>query len=102
MTTTLRRHLSTAGPAVVLGLAAALARADAGKEEAHNVRLVGFHDLAARSAYQPTIKQQGSRWIAYVGSHGGRQVNTLTGQLEENGTSILDVTDPRAPELLHH
>ena len=45
---------------------AAAAQAGAG-EEAHNVRLVGFHDLAARSAYQPTIKRQGERWIAYVG-----------------------------------
>ena len=71
-------------------------------EEARNVRLVGFHDLAARSAYQPTIKRQGDRWIAYIGSHGGRSVNPLNGQLEENGTSILDVTDPAAPRLLAH
>lgn len=77
-------------------------QAPAEREEAHNVRLVGFHDLAARSAYQPTIKQQGNRWIAYIGSHGGRQVNPLTGQLEENGTSILDVTDPRKVKLLYH
>ena len=62
----------------------------------------GFHDLAARSAYQPTIKRQGERWIAYIGSHGGRMHNPLTGQMEENGTSILDVTDPRAPRLLAH
>src|SRR5436190_22896717 len=81
-----------------LVLSAALARG----EEAHNVRLVGFHDLAARSAYQPTIKRQGERWIAYIGSHGGRSVNPLTGQVEESGTSILDVTDPRAPKLLFH
>ncbi len=81
-----------------LVLSAALARG----EEAHNVRLVGFHDLAARSAYQPTIKNQGERWIAYIGSHGGRSVNPLNGRLEESGTSILDVTDPRAPRLLHH
>jgi len=71
-------------------------------EEARNVRLLGFHDLAARTAYQPTIKRQGERWIAYVGHHGGRMVNPLTGRLEENGTSILDVTDPAAPKLLAH
>src|SRR5436190_12228870 len=81
-----------------LVLSAALARG----EEAHNVRLVGFHDLAARSAYQPTIKRQGERWIAYIGSHGGRSVNPLSHQVEENGTSILDVTAPHAPRLLHH
>ena len=28
--------------------------------------LVGYHDLQARSAYQPTIQQQGNRWIAYL------------------------------------
>ena len=74
----------------------------AAQDEARNVRRIGFHDLAARSAYQPTIKRQGDRWIAYIGSHGGRSVNPLNGQLEENGTSILDVTDPRTPRLLHH
>jgi hypothetical protein len=87
--------------ASLLWISTAAAQAP-GKEEALNVRLVGFHDLAARTAYQPTIKQQGDRWIAYVGSHGGRMVNPLTGQMEENGTSILDVTDPRAPKLLAH
>ena len=73
-----------------------------GKEEAQNMRLVGYHDLSARTAYQPTIKKQGNRWIAYVGSHGGRMVNPLTGQMEENGTNILDVTDPASPKLLYH
>ena len=73
-----------------------------GKEEAQNMRLVGYHDLSARTAYQPTIKKQGNRWIAYVGSHGGRMVNPLNGQMEENGTNILDVTDPASPKLLHH
>src|SRR6266446_9985376 len=99
-----------AAAAALLGISAAAflwaptatPQAAAGREQAHNVRLVGFHDLAARTAYQPTIKQQGNRWIAYVGSHGGRMVNPLNGQLEENGTSILDVTDPRSPKLLFH
>lgn len=77
-------------------------QAYSGQEEARNMRLVGYHDLSARTAYQPTIKKQGNRWIAYVGSHGGRMVNPLTGQMEENGTNILDVTDPKSPKLLHH
>ena len=73
--------------AALFGLCAAAfpatggAQANAGEDEAHNVRLVGFHDLAARSAYQPTIKRQGDRWIAYIGSHGGRMRNPLTGQI---------------------
>lgn len=78
------------------------AQAYKGQEEAKNMRLVGYHDLSARTAYQPTIKKQGDRWIAYIGSHGGRMVNPLTGQMEENGTNILDVTDPKTPKLLFH
>jgi hypothetical protein len=77
------------------------------KTEAQNMRLVGYHDLQARSAYQPVIHRQGNRWIAYVGHHGGTQdipkpYNRLTKTNEDNGTTILDVTDPRKPTLLHH
>jgi hypothetical protein len=73
--------------------------------EARNMRLVGYNDLQARSAYQPTIHHQGSRYIAYVGHHGGtpdvpKPVNRLTGQAEYNGTSITDVTDPAQPKYL--
>ena len=70
--------------------------------EARNMRLVGHNDLQARTAYQPVIHQQGNRWIAYVGHHGGVQVNPLNGQKENNGTSIVDVTDPRQPKYLAH
>ncbi len=75
--------------------------------EQHNMRLVGQHDLQARSAYQPTIHRQGDRWILYVGHHGGNAAapkppNSLTGQAEFNGTSILDVTDPAQPRYLAH
>src|SRR4029450_10828548 len=38
--------------------------------EAKNMRVVGYSDLHARSAYQPTIHHQGGRYIAYVGHHG--------------------------------
>ena len=75
--------------------------------EAENMRLVGYNDLQARSAYQPTIHHQKDRWIAYIGHHGGTDVvpkplNPLTGQAEFNGTSIVDVTDPSHPVYLHH
>jgi hypothetical protein len=75
--------------------------------EANNMRLVGYNDLQARSAYQPTIHHQGDRWIAYVGHHGGtpatpKPLNPLTGQEEFNGTSIVDVTDPAHPKYLAH
>src|ERR1700690_2905527 len=75
--------------------------------EASNMKLVGYNDLQARSAYQPTIHHQGDRWIAYIGHHGGTDdipapVNPLTGKAEPNGTSIIDVTDPAHPKYLHH
>jgi len=75
---------------------------DPRKAEASNMQLVGHNDLQARSAYQPVIHQQGSRWIAYIGHHGGVQLNPLNGQKENNGTSIVDVTDPRQPRYLAH
>jgi hypothetical protein len=75
--------------------------------EANNMRLVGFNDLQARSAYQPIIQKQGDRYIAYVGHHGGTEAvpkpsNPLTRQAEFNGTSIIDVTDPKQPRYLVH
>src|SRR5262245_41459155 len=75
--------------------------------EAKNMRLVGYNDLQARSAYQPTIHHQGDRYIAYVGHHGGtvdvpKPVNRLTGQPESSGTSIVDVSDPAQPRYLAH
>jgi hypothetical protein len=70
--------------------------------ETYNMQLVGFHNLQARSAYQPVVVEQAGRWIAYIGHHGSQRMNPQTGQLENNGTSILDVTDPKAPKYLVH
>jgi hypothetical protein len=75
--------------------------------EASNMRLVGMSDLQGRSAYQPTIARQGDRYIAYIGHHGGTDdvpvpMNPLTGKPENNGTSIVDVTDPKNPRYLKH
>src|SRR6266571_370494 len=70
--------------------------------EAHDMELVGHDELQGRSAYQPTIHQQRGRFIAYVGHHGGRARNPLTGADEDNGTSIVDVTDPARPRYLAH
>lgn len=64
--------------------------------------LVGTHSLQGRSSYQPIVHPIGDRWIAFVGHHSGRAVNPITRASEENGTSILDVTDPRQPKLLAH
>jgi hypothetical protein len=72
--------------------------------EKSNMELVGYSDLQGRGSYQPIVQQQSNRWIAYVGaeSHTPAQLNSLTGQVEPNGTSILDVTDPRHPKYIAH
>src|SRR5215510_9106317 len=70
--------------------------------EARDMVLAGFHDLQGRSAYQPIIQQQGGRFIAYIGHHGGAALNPLNGKTEPNGISIVDVTDPKTPRYLHH
>jgi len=88
-------------PILILALLA-IAEAAQQKPEKSNMDLVGYNDLQARSAYQPTIHKQGDRWIAYVGHHGGSQMNPLTGKQENNGTSIIDVTDPKQPKYMAH
>jgi hypothetical protein len=96
-----------AGAAFLLAGHAAAICAQAAAPEAGDMRLLGYSDLQARSAYQPVVREQGGRWILYVGHHGGTEkaakpLNPLTGVPEFNGTSILDVTDPRAPKYLAH
>jgi hypothetical protein len=86
---------------------AASASAGTSAAEAKDMALVGYHDLQARSSYQPVVREQSGRWIAYIGHHGGTEkvakpLNALTGKPEFNGTSVLDVTDPRAPRYLAH
>ena len=101
--------LSGAACAALLCAAPALAQQQkvGAAPEAMNMRLVGSNDLQGRSAYQPTIAHQGDRYIAYIGHHGGtpdvpKPTNTLTGQPEFNGTSIVYVTDPAHPKYLKH
>ena len=90
--------------ALLLAANPALAQKD---PEAKDMTLVGYNDLQARSAYQPVIHEQFGRWIAYIGHHGGTDAvpkppNPLTGAAEPNGTSLVDVTDPRHPQYLAH
>jgi hypothetical protein len=75
-----------------------------GKAERNNMELVGYNDLQGRNAYMPVIQKQGDRWIAYIGHHSNtpQRLNPLTGKIEPNGTSIVDVTDPRHPKYLAH
>ena len=95
------------GVALVAWAAPAMVRAEGPNAEARNMALVGTNDLQSRSAYQPTIHFQNGRWIAYIGHHGGTKeipapLNPLTGKNENDGTSIVDVTDVHHPVYLHH
>ena len=72
--------------------------------KSHNIRLVGHHSLDARSSYQPLTKMNpvDDQWYTYVGHHAGEAMNSLTGEIEPNGTSIVRVTDPTRPRLVKH
>jgi hypothetical protein len=90
---------------LAVGVSAAGAQGrNAGHASGKNLRLVGKDDLQARSAYQPVIHLNplNHRWIAYIGHHAGTAVNTLTKKEEPNGTSIVDVTNPKKPKYLFH
>src|SRR5712691_6378339 len=72
------------------------------QQSAWNMELEGHSDLQGRSAYQPIIINENGREIAYVGHHTGSAMNPLTGVVEPNGTSLVDVTDPANPKYLSH
>jgi hypothetical protein len=107
----MKHALACGAGALAVGGIATLTMAQAPKvgdpPEVSNMRLVGYSDLQARSAYQPTIAKQGNRYIAYVGHHGHtpevpKPFNTMTRENEFNGTSIIDVTNPAEPKYLKH
>ena len=66
--------------------------------EAMNVRLVGHNDLQGRETLQVVLRGN----YAYVGHHKGEELNPLTGKVEPNGTSIIDVSNPAQPRLIVH
>jgi hypothetical protein len=67
-----------------------------------NMELVGWNDAHGRVIYQTSIHNQNGRVIAYAGHFNGKATNLLTGQIETNGTSIIDVTDPAHTVYLKH
>jgi len=105
---TLRFALSATAAAVLAsGASSALADGKHGisqSGEQKDMRRVGHVDLQGRPAYQPNvIVYPNGRTIAFVGTHGGSRPNPLNGGVvEQNGTMIIDVTDPKKPVEKFH
>ena len=74
----------------------------ADKESAWNMKVEGFDDNQGRPIYQPLVVNQDGREILYLGNLAGNLNNPLTGKVEPNGTSIIDVTDVHHPKFLFH
>lgn len=67
------------------------------------MKLVGYNDLQGRETLQVTTRGD---W-AYVGHHNRPgtatiHYNPLTQQYEENGTTILDISNPARPRIVAH
>ncbi len=56
---------------------------------ASNVELVGYHDLNGRPGFKLAMQEVNNRFFLYVAS------------LWQPGLSVLDVTEPESPRLLH-
>lgn len=70
--------------------------------ESENMALLAHHPLDGRPSYTPMPHLYEDRWILFAGHHAGEAINSLNGEIEGNGTSILDVTDPTNPVYLAH
>src|SRR5574342_155474 len=55
---------------------------------AHNMDLVGYHDLAGKPAFKLAMQEVNGRWYLCMA------------HLWHRGWSILEVTDPSAPEYV--
>jgi hypothetical protein len=100
--TTSRFSICIVSAALVLASGAALGISQSGEQK--DMRRVGHVDLQGRPSYQPNvIVYPDGRTIAFAGTHGGNKPNPLNGGLvEENGTMIIDVTDPSRPVEKFH
>ena len=96
---------------LIAPVAAQPGAADPGSDGAANVRLVGYHDLQGRQSLQITTRSDAANgnWV-YVGHspnnrdprRNRRSSIRSPGQMEFNGTSILEISDPANPKLVWH
>src|ERR1051326_6994128 len=70
------------------------------RESAWNMKVEGFDDNQGRPIYQPLVVNQDGREILYLGNLAGNLNNPLTGKVEPNAPSIVDVTDVHQPKFL--
>jgi LVIVD repeat len=88
--------------------AAAQPAANAGGDDAENVRLVGYNDMQGRYALQVTTKSDAANgnwvYVANVANQGLKEglFNPITKKNEWNGTSILETSDPAHPKFVWH
>src|SRR5712691_11521439 len=101
---------SSAVTLAVLAVSASALAADIRQSgEQKNMKLMGHVALQFRGSYQPNVIQYpDGRTIAFAGLHSGQNLpgplpNPLNGgKLEENGTMIIDITDPKHPVETFH
>ncbi len=68
-----------------------------------NMEVAGFNDNQGRpSSDDGWIENENGRYILYMTDSGGSAFNPLTGQVEPNGTSLIDVTNPYHPVFVYH
>ena len=78
--------------------------------DSHMTRLVGHSDLQARPTLQVNVRDYDGaspelegKVFAFVGHHRGQKPNPMNNNLlEHNGTTILDVTNPKKPVIIIH
>ena len=71
--------------------------------DVNNAKWLGHNDLQGRTTYQTTVHTYpDGRVIAFAGHFNGKMLNPQTGVIETNGTSLVDVTDPRNPVYVKH
>jgi hypothetical protein len=99
-----------AGPQASQDMDASESGNDPMSDGAQNVRLVGYNDLQGRQSLQLTTRSDAANgnWL-YVGHQPNNrpdseepQMNPITGQMEINGTSLIDITDPAEPTTVWH